>query len=158
MSIFMQRYLDYMNLMNFKIQGFLTTLIIGTVSALTISDAISQKVNAEAAPSCNNATITGSYGSKTTGTIIGKSIAGVGLVKLDGRGNYQGTAIGSADGSILPTETVSGTYSVKQDCTVQIRTSSGDTYSGIIVDGGKEIVLIATVPGTVIVDTWKKVN
>ncbi|MDZ8035011.1 MULTISPECIES: hypothetical protein [unclassified Nostoc] len=144
--------------MNFKIQGFFTTLIIGTVSALTISDAISQKVNAEPAPSCNNATITGSYGFKATGTIIGSPIASVGLVKVDGRGNFQSIGGASVDGTVRTNETGSGTYSVKQDCTVQIVTSDGSTYSGVIVDGGKEIVFIATVPGTVVVETWKKVN
>lgn len=157
MSIFMQRCLDLMNVMNCKIQGFFTTLIIGTVSALTISDAISQKVNAQATPSCNNATIKGSYGSKATGTIIGSPFASVGLVKLDGRGNFQQTATFSTDGTILPNQTKSGTYSLKQDCTVQI-VSGRDTYNGTIVDGGKEILLILTLPRTVIVETWKKVN
>jgi|GEM_PF-3487206 len=145
--------------MNFKIQAFFTTLIIGTVSALTISDAISQKVNAQATPSCNNATIRGSYGFKTTGTVLGSPIASVGLVKVDGRGNFQSIGGASIDGTVRTNETSSGTYSVKQDCTVQTVVSlDGSTYSGIIVDGGKEIVFIATVPGTVVVETWKKVN
>lgn len=148
-----------MNLMNFKIQGFFTTLIIGSVSALTISDAISQKVNAEAAPSCNNATITGSYGSTLTGTIAGSPIAGVGLVKLDGRGKLQSTAgASSVDGTVSTNNgTSSGTYSVKQDCTIQVFLGR-DTYSGVIVDGGKEIFLLATVQGSVLTVTLKKVN
>ncbi|MEH2287385.1 MAG: hypothetical protein V7K79_08110 [Nostoc sp.] len=128
------------------------------MSALTISDAISQKVNAQATPSCNNATIKGSYGFKTTGTIIGAPIASVGLVKVDGRGNFQSIGGASVDGTVRTNETGSGTYSVKQDCTVQTVISDGSTYSGVIVDGGKEIVFIATVPGTVVVETWKKVN
>ncbi len=143
--------------MNFKIQGFFTTLIIGSVSALTISDAISQKVNAQATPSCNNATIKGSYGTKATGMIVEWPLAQVGLVKLDGRGNFQATSTYSVNNTVTKNETASGTYSVKQDCTVQI-VLNGDTYSGIIVDGGKEVFLIATIPGAVVIDTWKKVN
>ncbi|MEH1857403.1 MAG: hypothetical protein V7L21_05240 [Nostoc sp.] len=144
--------------MNFKIQGFFTTLIIGTVSVLTISDAISQKVNAEAAPSCNNATITGSYGATFTGTVLEKPIASVALYKFNGTRNVQAiSSVNSVNGTIS-TDNPSGTYSVKQDCTVQIVFSNSDTYSGIIVDGGKEIFLIATVPGSVITVTLKKVN
>ncbi|MEH1941842.1 MAG: hypothetical protein V7L01_16710 [Nostoc sp.] len=150
-------------MMNFKIQGFFTTLIIGSVSALTISDAISQKVNAQATPSCNNATITGSYGDKTIGsgtdpgTTTSIPVAGVGLVKFDGKGNFQETSAISVNGDISPNQTDSGTYSVKQDCTVQIVYRSG-TSSGVIVDGGKEIFLIALVRGQVVTSTLKKVN
>ncbi|HYX17363.1 MAG TPA: hypothetical protein VE944_24015 [Nostoc sp.] len=153
-----------MNMMNFKIQGFFTTLIIGTVAALSISDAISQKVNAQAAPSCNNATIKGSYGTKFTGTFAATStsIAVVGLVQLNGNGNLQGTDAGSGNGTIFTNRTLSGTYNVKQDCTVQIIfTSSRDEtifLSGIIVDGGKEIFVLQTNPGSVITGTLKKVK
>ncbi|MCC5624353.1 hypothetical protein [Nostoc sp. CHAB 5715] len=153
----MQGDLDLMNMMNFKIQGFFTTLIIGTVSALTISDAISQKVNAQATPSCNNATIKGNYGSILTGTVLGFPVAQVGLVKVDGRGNFQGIGASSVNGTVTKNETGSGTYSVKQDCTVQLVVGR-DTYSGIIVDGGKEVFFIATVSDSVVVETWKKVN
>ncbi|MEH1870967.1 MAG: hypothetical protein V7K73_05985 [Nostoc sp.] len=151
-----------MNMMNFKIQGFFTTLIIGTVSALTISDAISQKVNAQATPSCNNATIKGSYGSKLTGTFSATPIAVVGLVQLNGNGNFQGTDAVSSNGSIFTNRTISGTYNVKKDCTVQIVFTSSLNenvfLSGTIVDGGKEIFLFQTNPGSVITGTFKKVN
>ncbi|MEH2322136.1 MAG: hypothetical protein V7K32_00745 [Nostoc sp.] len=156
MSIFMPRCLDLMNMMNFKIQAFFTTLIIGTVSALTISGAISQKVNAQAAPSCNNATIKGSYGIKFTGTFPGKPIAEVGFYKFNGTGNFQGTVTQSTNGTVSTNTEVSGLYSVKQDCTVLI---FGDgSLSGIIVDGGKEIFIIQTDPGSLITATFKKVN
>jgi len=145
--------------MNFKIQGFFATLIIGTVSALTISDAISQKVNAQATPFCNNATITGSYGSTFTGTAAGIIGAEVGLVKFNGRGNFQVTSTSSVDGTVRTNETDSGTYSVKQDCTVRIvYSTSTSILNGTIVDGGKEIFLIGTNPGIVITGTLKKVN
>ncbi|MEH1842651.1 MAG: hypothetical protein V7L20_28940 [Nostoc sp.] len=125
---------------------------------MTISDAISQKVNAQATPSCNNATIKGSYGSKSTGTVLGLPVAEVDLIKLDGRGKLQSTGASSIDGTIDTNATSSGTYSVKQDCTVQVFFSNGSTYSGVIVDGGKEIFFIATVPGSVVTATLKKVN
>ncbi|WP_335173371.1 hypothetical protein [Nostoc sp.] len=144
-------------MMNFKIQGFFTTLIIGTVSVLTISDAISQKVNAQATPSCNNATIKGSYGSILTGTVLGYPLAQVGLFKFNGTGNLQGIASDSYNGTLSINTPGSGTYSVKQDCTVQI-VISGDTFSGVIVDNGKEIFLLSTAKNAVVTVTLKKVN
>ncbi|MHC5831396.1 MAG: hypothetical protein ACYT04_89380, partial [Nostoc sp.] len=86
---------------------------------MTISDAISQKVNAQGAPSCNNATIKGSYGSKFTGTFNAQQLAAVGLIKFDGRGNFQGTDAFTSDDTSTD-RTVSGTYSVKQDCSLKI--------------------------------------
>jgi len=160
MSIFIPRYLDLMNMMNFKIQAFFTTLIIGTVSALTISDAISQKVNAQAAPSCNNATIRGSYGTKFTGTFNAEELAVVGLVRFDGTGNFQGTDVLTGDGNVSINRTVSGTYSVQPDCSLEIVFVATGTgfLSGAIVDRGKEIFLIQTNPGSVLTGTFKKVN
>ena len=148
-----------MNLMNFKIQSFFTTLIIGTVSALTISDAISQKVNAQAAPSCNNATIKGSYGAKFTGTIVTSySVASIGLYNFNGTGKFQATSSTSEsfNGTVTKNTPESGTYSVKQDCTVQI-VSGSSTYSGVIVDGGKEIFVLVNILDSVITGTLKKV-
>lgn len=157
----MPRYLDLMSMMNFKIQCFFTTLIIGTVSALTISDAISQKANAQATPSCNNATIKGSYGTKFTGTIAATTIAVVGIVKFNGTGNFQGTDTISRNGRIL-NRTLNGTYNVKQDCTMQIRfidNGYGTVFlNGTTIDGGKEIFLIETNPSSLITGTFKKVN
>ena len=149
-----------MNMMNFKIQAFFTTLIIGTVSALTISDAISQKVNAQATPSCNNATIKGSYGTKFTGRFNVQEIVTVGLVRFNGTGNFQGTDAISIDGTVSTNRTVSGTYSVQPDCSLQIVFFGAGTsfLSGAIVDGGKEIFLIQTNPGSVLTGTFKKVN
>ena len=154
----MQGDLDSMNMMNFKIQAFFTTLIIGTVSALTISDAISQKVNAQATPSCNNATIKGSYGTKFTGTSGTREVAGVGLVQLNGSGNLQGTQAESIGGTVSVNQALSAIYSVKQDCTVLIIYTDGASTTGTIVDGGKEIFFLQTNPGTIIVENWKKVK
>jgi hypothetical protein len=121
--------------------------------------AIFQKVNAQVTPSCNNATIKGSYGTKFTGTVTSLgSAAGVGLVKLDGKGHFQLLQTVSNAGTISKNLAYSGTYSVKQDCTVQFVSSPFSTVSGVIVDGGKEIFMIETDPGVTITATWKKVN
>lgn len=151
----MPRCLDSMNMMNFKIQAFFTTLIIGTVSALTISDTISQKVNAQVTPTCNNATITGSYGSQFTG-----EVAAVGLVRFNGSGSFQGTDTINSYGTVS-NRTVSGTYSVTQNCTVQIVYRAGSLtgfLKGTIVSSNKEILVIQTNPSALLVGTFKKVN
>lgn len=136
-------------------------LLIVSSSLLLGSFAPMQKsAIAEDTSSCNNATIKGSYGTKFTGTYETGALAVVGLVQLDGKGNFQGIDTLTSDGSVTPNRIVSGTYSVRQDCTVQIVfTANGTAFlSGAIVDGGKEIFLTQTNPRSVITGTWKKVN
>ncbi|MEH2245654.1 hypothetical protein [Nostoc sp.] len=147
-------------MMNFKIQAFFTTLMIGSVSALTISDAISQKVNAQGAPSCNNATIRGSYGTQFLENSKTEQIAVVGLIKFDGNGNFQGNDTLSLNGTIA-NRTVSGNYDVQPDCTVRMvyvaNINGTGFFNGIIVNSGKEIFIVATNPTTVFTGTFKKV-
>lgn len=133
----------------------ITPLIIATMSALTISGAISQKVNAQTAPYCTNATITGSYGTKFLG-----DIAAVGLVSFNGTGQFQGTDTINSYGTVL-NRTVSGTYSVNRNCTLQIVYTDGVStavFNATIVDGAKEIFLIQSSPNALLTGTFKRVN
>lgn len=151
-----------MNSINLKIQGFFMALIIGSVSGLSISDAISQEANAQVTPSCNNTTIKGSYGINFTGTFGTQPVAVVGLVNFNGEASFQGTGTLNFNGTISPNRLVSGNYSVKQDCTLQILIEDIDntisSLNGVIVDGGKEIFLIQTNPNIVFTGTFKRVN
>lgn len=155
----MQGCFNSMNLKNLKIQGFFTTLIITTVSVLTISDATSQKVIAQNSPSCDNATISGSYGIKFTGTFPGQAALAVGLLNFDGAGNFQGIDTVNLNGTTR-NRTLFGNYSVSRNCTVQINytgTEYGNT-NGVIVDGNKEIWFIQNDANTAVIGTLKKIN
>jgi len=108
---------------------------------------------------CTNATLTGSYGFTLTGTIFARGlVGGVGVVTFDGAGHLslRGTVIFQDTGLSHPK--FSGTYTVNPDC----RGSSNDfgggggTFDFVIVDGGNEILQIATQPDRAVTYVLKK--
>ena len=80
--------------------------------------------------------------------------AGVNTETFDGNSTVTGTGIGSLNGNIVPV-TQEGTYTVNPDCTgtytIQI-SPLGLTAHGFFVidDGGNELQIVITDPGTVI--------
>ena len=103
---------------------------------------------------CSNATLKGAYSDQDTGTIVGVGpFAGVNVDSFDGHGKMTISGISSLNGSVSPgVET--GTYHVNPDCTgtYTVRDSSGDTFDAffVISDGGNELRIVITDPGTVI--------
>jgi hypothetical protein len=103
---------------------------------------------------CSNATLSGTYSDQDTGTIVGVGpFAAVNVDSFDGRGNMTIRGVSSVNGSVSPgTET--GTYQVNPDCTgtYTVKDSSGDTFDAffVISDGGNELRIVVTDPGTVI--------
>jgi len=77
----------------------------------------------------------------------------VGQVILDGKGNLTGKMTVSIDGGIGPAS-LTGTYTENADCTgtMQITSSLGSTsnLNTVVVNMGKEILLIATDSGSII--------
>ena len=117
---------------------------------------------------CRNATIAGSFGIQTTGTILEGGpvqpgpIATTGLIMFDGNGNSFEKQTISFNGRIVPFE-ASGTYKVEKDCTVTLKatvpgTATQITASGVIVKRGTEIMIIETSPNTLITGTLKKID
>jgi hypothetical protein len=103
---------------------------------------------------CSDATLSGTYSDQDTGTIVGVGpFAAVNVDSFDGRGNMTIRGVSSVNGSVSPgTET--GTYQVNPDCTgtYTVKDSSGDTFDAffVISDGGNELRIVVTDPGTVI--------
>ncbi len=107
---------------------------------------------AEADEKCSNASLQGSFGVASTGTIVGVGpLAAVGVVTFDGEGNHVGFDTISFNGAISRM-TFTGTYKVNSDCTG----SDTETFKGgptihrdfVIVDHGREIRFIVTGPVT----------
>lgn len=102
---------------------------------------------------CSNATLTGAYSDQDTGTIVGAGpFAGVNLDTFDGKGNLTISGMSSLNGSVSPgVET--GTYHVNPDCTGIYTVSGGgltiDAFF-VIDQGGNELQIVITDPGTVI--------
>lgn len=107
---------------------------------------------------CSNATLKGAFADKDTGFItappaLAGPFAGVNTETYDGNGTLTGAGIVSLNGNIVP-GTFTGTYHVNPDCTgtYTVQNSLGLTVHAFFVidDGGNELQILITDPGTVI--------
>lgn len=122
--------------------------------------------NAQAQPSCSNASLSGSFGYTNTGTILAGPDAGpfggVGRQTFDGKGNTQATATVSVNGNVLHV-TIKGTYVVNADCSgsmILTITAGPETFTNhadfVVVGGGTAFRAINADPGSVITTVGKK--
>lgn len=143
---------------------------IGAVAALALSLAPAAKAERRG---CSNATLRGVFAQTDTGVItappaMAGHFAGVSAVTFEGNGTMSATGIANVNGTIIPV-TQKGTYIVNPDCTgtytVQISPIglTGHAFF-VIADGGNELRILPTDPGSVItcvarrqfpVDDWR---
>ena len=117
---------------------------------------------------CSVASLNGSYGIQSTGSIVALGpigpVAEAGIIKFDGTGGVSQTTTVSTNGFIIPNRSsLSGTYLVNPDCTGDLALvlpvlggSITSTSHFVIVDHGKEIFLVNTGAGRVIVGNAKR--
>jgi hypothetical protein len=100
---------------------------------------------------CTNATATGTFGFTTSGTLILPTgpapVAAVGSITFDLDGNASGSQDRSVGGAFAH-ERISGTLTVKRDCTTTLDTSVFDSddnlvrtakIQGVLVNNGKQV-------------------
>jgi hypothetical protein len=102
---------------------------------------------------CSNATLRGSYTDQDTGTIVGVGpFAGVNVDSFDGKGHLTVSGMFSVNGNVSPgVET--GTYTVNPDCTgsYTVEGAGLNIHAFFVIDqGGNELQIVITDPGTVI--------
>ncbi|HEY6126937.1 MAG TPA: hypothetical protein VIW23_02030 [Candidatus Acidoferrum sp.] len=119
------------------------------------------------AQECSNATLQGSFGYTSTGTLLpvyAQHFAGpfaeVGRQTFDGSGNTSATATLSANGNILKV-TIQGTYAVNSDCsgsmTLNVSPLGVTVHADfVIVSSGIEFRAIGTDSGVVESRVYKK--
>ena len=117
---------------------------------------------------CSVASLNGSYGIQSTGSIVALGpigpVAEAGIIKFDGTGGVSQTTTVSTNGFIIPNRSsLSGTYLVNPNCTgelVLVLPVPGGTITStahfVIVDHGKEIRLVNTGAGRVIVGNARR--
>lgn len=115
--------------------------------------------NVQAAGTCNLQTIKGSYGGLVNGLGFGTPVAGAPVIIFDGAGNLTGNDVVSFGGSISPS-TSTGTYTVNADCTGTMTTMFDNGFALtsriVIVDNGREILMVITTPGEVATGDLKR--
>lgn len=110
---------------------------------------------------CTNAGVQGTYGVLANGTFVGiGGFALNGLVTLDGAGKLSGTESGSIAGQIFGGAAVSGSYKIKANCTGTATfkvTGEPTQHAGlVVVNGGKELLVMETDANTVVAGTAQK--
>lgn len=116
---------------------------------------------------CSNATLRGSFGFTSTGTLLPSYVpppyAGpfgeIGKQTFDGKGNAHYTATLSANGNISSNLTFEGTYKVNPDCTGSMTLSNplGVIHADLVIDDdGAELRSISTDSGVVESRVYKK--
>jgi hypothetical protein len=106
-----------------------------------------------ASASCSNATLVGNYGFTITGVdATGSLAATVGQLTADGKGNFTGVFTNSTAGVISSNVALTGTYSVKTNCTATatITPSGGSAtnFSLVVVSNGGQFELAETKAGS----------
>ncbi len=116
---------------------------------------------------CSNATLRGSFGYTSTGTLLlafvsppyAGPFAEVGRQTFDGKGKTSATGTLSANGNIFSKVTFEGTYAVNPDCTgsMTISSSLGVSHADFVIDDdGTELRAIFTDSGVVESRVYKK--
>lgn len=117
---------------------------------------------------CSNATVQGSFGYTSTGTLLDSYVpppyAGpfteVGRETFDGKGNTHATATLSANGNISQV-TIDGTYTVNPDCTgsmtLNVSPLDATVHADFAIDeDGTELRVIGTDSGVIESRLYKK--
>jgi hypothetical protein len=117
---------------------------------------------------CSVTSLHGAYGIQSTGSIVAFGpvglVAEAGIIKFDGIGGVSQTTTLSLGGTIIPNRSsLSGNYLVNPDCTGDLALvlpvpggTTTSTFHFVIVDHGKEIRLVNTGAGRVIVGNARK--
>jgi hypothetical protein len=136
--------------------------------AFAVVLALSLTANAKAEDECSVRTLMGSFGIATSGSIVAFGpvgpVAEVGTIRFDGAGGVSQTTTVSLNGTILPDRSsISGSYDVKADCTGDLSLvlpAPGGTITStlhfVIVDHGKELRLVNTGAGRVLLSNARK--
>ena len=140
------------------------TLVIAFAIAFVLG--IGLTVEAQEHRECSDASLNGSFGFTSTGTLLAlpPPLAGpfgeIGRQTFDGRGNTDGTATLSANGNILRV-TFQGTYLMNSDCTgsmtlyvIPIGTTAN--FDFVIDDDGAELRVIVAEAGAVETRVYKR--
>ena len=132
------------------------------------AQSLAAEEQASKAMGCSKATLSGSFGYSSTGTLLDSYVpapyAGpfgeVGRQTFDGRGNTSAKATTSSNGNIAPV-TIEGTYTVNPDCTgsmtLNVSPFDSTVHADFVIDeDGAQLRAIGTDSGLVETRVYSK--
>lgn len=118
---------------------------------------------------CTLASLQGRFGYTSTGTLLLSYVpppfagpfAEVGAQSFDGRGNTKATATIDSNGNITQNAAITGTYSVKPDCTgsmtLYVAVFNATVHADFVIDQhGTEVRVVSTDPGVIESRVYRK--
>ena len=99
---------------------------------------------------CSNANLTGKSGFSAGGLDKhGNPIRLLGYINANGKGTFTGTETGSDDGAVFTNVPLTGTYSIKSDCTGSGTSKlkgqkNTNHFTLVVVSGGKNLQFLST--------------
>jgi hypothetical protein len=98
--------------------------------------------------SCSNGTLRGTYGFSSTvsqnNEVPPHFLELEGLFSFDGNEHAASSYTYASSGGAVGADSVSLTYQVDRDCRFSMSQDNGETYSGVITEGGQAILFIET--------------
>ena len=123
-------------------------LLLGVVGVLAVGTGFAKDEDAEA--KCSEATLEGTYLFANDGVEIRGNnqipFAVAGREVRDGKGNIKGVASGNFNGEVFRNKSLSGTYSVKANCTGTFTFTNGTRYDMFIAPDGSMFTFVRTNP------------
>ena len=130
--------------------GVVLLLLVGVVAVLAVGTGYAKDESA-GAKKCSVATLHGTYpfafdGVEITGNNEQVPFAIAGYAVFDGKGKEKGVASSNFNGEVSRKEPVSGTYTVKADCTGTSTYTDGTRYDLFIAPDGSTYTFVQTNP------------
>jgi hypothetical protein len=124
-------------------------LVVGLAGVLAIGTGYADEENASGAK-CSVATLDGTYLFAADGVEIKGNeqlpFANAGYEVFDGNGKVKAIFTQNVNGEITRNESISGTYSVKADCTSTATYADGTRYDHFIAPDGSQLTFVQTHP------------
>jgi hypothetical protein len=136
--------------MNRYVAALLVVLgVVGLVGVVAVGTGFAEDENASKAK-CSEATLEGTYLFAIDGVEIKGNdhlpFAYAGYEVFDGNGKVNQVFSANLNGKVTRNESISGTYSVKADCTGTATYADGTRYDQFIAPDGSELTFVQTHP------------
>ena len=130
--------------------GVVLLLVAGLAGVLAIGTVYADEENASSRAKCSNATLKGTYLFAADGVEIKGDeqlpFAYASYVVFDGNGKAKGVVSSNFNGEVSRKQSISGTYTVKANCTGTAIISDGTHYDQFIAPDGSKLTFVQTQP------------